>query len=202
MSPGGGTASRQLSEAAIVDAAQQLTREVGVERLTMRALADALGVSPMATYHYVKGRDQVLLLVVERVMTSVEVPPQRSDVSWDDRLWEYMRSMREALAAYPGISDFLLTQELTVAAKRYMEACITILEDGGFSPEEARAAFAVIYTFMWGGSVFLGVQNRRRAAGKRPARAGRVPSVDELASLEVTEAGYRTIVAGIEGTHV
>lgn len=193
-------APRQLSEEAIVDAAQELTRQVGVERLTMRALADALGVSPMATYHYVKGRDQVLLLVVERVMAAVEVPPERDGVTWDVRLWDFMQAMRAALADYPGISDFLLTHELTDAAKRYMESCMAILEDGGFSPEEARSAFAVIYTFMWGGSIFLGVQNRRKASGKRRPRAGSVPTVDELASLEVTEIGYRTIVAGLERT--
>ena len=188
---------RQLSEEAILAAAQELTRRVGVERLTMRALADALGVSPMATYHYVEGRDQVIRLMVERLMADVDVPPAREDVEWDQRLWDYMQAMREALADYPGIADFLLTRELTAAARRYMENCIVILEDGGFSSDEARSAFTVIYTFMWGGSIFLGVQTRRKAAGKRKQRTGKVPTVDELASVEAAENGYRTIVAGL-----
>ena len=192
---------RPLSEEAIVEAARELTHEVGVERLTMRALADSLGVSPMATYYYVKGRDSLLLLMVERVMSEVSPPDPGSAEPWDVRLWRYMCDMREALARYPGIDDFLLRHELSGAGRRYMESCIAILVDGGFTPADARSAFSVIYTYMWGGSIFLGMQNRRRAAGRRRSKAGPVPSIDELASLEATKAGYETIVAGLRHTY-
>jgi AcrR family transcriptional regulator len=192
---------RTLSEDSIIEAARELTHEVGVERLTMRALADALGVSPMATYYYVKGRDSLLLLMVERVMSEVTPPDPSSDEPWEVRLWTYMSDMREALARYPGIDDFLLRHELSRAGRRYMENCIAILVAGGFTPADARSAFSVIYTYMWGGSIFLGMQNRRRAAGRRRSKAGAVPTLDELASLEGTKAGYQTIVAGLQRTY-
>ncbi len=194
--------SPQLTQESIVDAAQGLCRRVGVEGFTMRALAESLGVSPMATYHHVEGREQVLLHVVERIMSAVEIPAFGSEVSWDARLWSYMQSMREAFADFPGLSDVLLTNGMTAGAKRYMESCIAILENGGFTSADARSAFAVIYTFMWGGSIFLAAQNRRKAAGKRKQRTGRIPTIDELASPEATEIGYRTIVAGLERTHL
>lgn len=190
--------SGQLSEAAIVDAAKRLTREVGVEKLTMRALADALGVSPMATYHYVKGRDSLLMLMVDSVMGGVGVPADTGQ-PWEERLWSYMQAMREALAVYPGITDFLLHHVVTESAQRYMEHCIEILESGGFSPEDARRAFGIIYTFMWGGSVFLGVQTRHKANGRRKSRrAAPVPTIDDLASIEHTRAGYDAIIAGLK----
>jgi AcrR family transcriptional regulator len=193
--------SRQLSEAAILDAAKELSREVGVERLTMRALADALGVSAMATYHYVKGRDSLLLLMVDSVMGEVDVPPRSDGQPWEERLWLYMQAMRYALAVYPGITDFLLHHVVTDAARRYMENCINILEeDGGFTHESARNAFAIIYTFMWGGSVFLGVQTRQRANGTRKARRGSVPTTADLASVEHARAGYDTIITGLKVT--
>jgi AcrR family transcriptional regulator len=191
--------SRHLSEAAILEAAKELSREVGVERLTMRALADALGVSPMATYHYVNGRDSLLLLMVDSVMGEVDVPPPAADVPWEERLWAYMQAMRDALAVYPGITDFLLHHVVTDSARRYMNNCIRILEeDGGFDGEAARSAFSIIYTFMWGGSVFLGVQTRHRANGTRKPRRGSVPTVADLASVEHTRAGYDTIITGLK----
>ena len=192
--------ARRLSEVAIVDAAQRLTRQVGVERLTMRALADALGASPMAPYHYVKGRDVLLLLVIERVMSDVEPPDPVSDQPWDEQLWEYMQAMGQALAQYPGITDYLLNHELSDAPRRYMEQCIAILRRGGFSADDARTAFTVIYTYMWGGSIFQGVQNRRKASGRRRSRGGSVPTIDELASVRAVEVGYQTIVAGLRTT--
>lgn len=192
------TGSGQLSEAAIVEAAKLLTREVGVEKLTMRALADALGVSPMATYHYVKGRESLLLLMVDSVMSAVELPPTAADLGWEERLWSYMQAMREALAVYPGITDFLLHHVVTDSARRYMERCIEIIEEGGFSNDDARRAFGIIYTFMWGGSVFLGAQTRHSANGRRKGRRTAVPSIDELASVEHTRAGYDAIIAGLK----
>ena len=190
----------QLTEDAIVDAALRLTRKVGVERLTMRALADALGVSPMAPYHYVAGRDALLLLVIERVMADVEPPAPDADEAWDVQLWQYMQAMGQALALYPGIIDLLLHRELSDGPRRYMEQCIAILRRGGFGADDARTAFTSIYTYMWGGAMFQGMRNRRRASGRRRSRDGTVPTVDELASVEAIETGYRTIVAGLRAT--
>lgn len=196
----GKASSAPLSEEVIVAAAQELTRRVGIERLTMRALADALGVSPMATYHHVESRDSLLLLMVEQVMSAVEPPNPDSTDPWDAQLWQYMQAMGTELGQYPGMSDFLQHHELTEAARRYMEECIAILRRGGFSAEDARTAFIVIYTYMWGGSIFQGIQSRRRASGGRRDPRHRVPTVEELASDQAVEVGYRTIVAGLRVT--
>ncbi|MGI8754624.1 MAG: TetR/AcrR family transcriptional regulator [Acidimicrobiales bacterium] len=194
------TPPRPLSQDAIVEAAQRLTRQVGVEKLTMRALADALGVSPMAPYHYVDGRDSLLLLVVERVMAGVQAPAPDGDQPWDVQLWEYMQAMGQALAQYPGIADYLLDHELTRAGRQYMRQCIAILVRGGFGGADARTAFILIYTYMWGGSIFQGMQNRHQATGRRRSRSGTIPTIDDLASAQAVEVGYRTIVAGLRTT--
>jgi AcrR family transcriptional regulator len=193
--------SNQLSRDAIVDAALRLTRRVGVEQLTMRSLAEELGVSPMATYYYVENRDALLCLVADAVIASV-LPPRPESAPWDDRLWQYMKTMGAAMAQYPGLSDFLVQHDSTREARRYMERCVDILADGGFEPEAARDAFNAIYAYMWGRSTFRAVQTRRRAEGHRSRRhAGhRLPTIDELASEEHEERGYRALVIGLAQT--
>ena len=58
---------RNLSPADIADfrerlcnAAERLFAEHGVEAVTMRQLADAIGVSPMTPYRYFKDKDAIL----------------------------------------------------------------------------------------------------------------------------------------------
>ena len=187
----------RLSERAILAAATELTRRHGVKGLTMRTLAEALGVSPMATYHYVSSRDELLLLVADEVMRPVQPPPPGA--SWDERLWAFMTEMGDALAALPGLADFLLQNDLTGESRRYMRQCIALIRDGGFDEREARQAFVAIYTYMWGSYLFLAVRNSRvTTRGRR--RAGQVPSADELASRPNLEVGYRALVAGLEQT--
>ncbi|HET6952666.1 MAG TPA: helix-turn-helix domain-containing protein, partial [Acidimicrobiales bacterium] len=99
----------RLSERAILNAAVELSRREGLKGLTMRALADALGVSPMATYHYVSSRDELLSLVAGEIMRSVPPPPPGGP--WEERLLAYMLAMGDALAAVPGLVDVVLQSD-------------------------------------------------------------------------------------------
>jgi AcrR family transcriptional regulator len=191
-------AGTRLSERAILRAAVDLSRREGVKGLTMRALAGALGVSPMATYHYVRSRHELLLQVADEVMRPVQPPPPGD--SWDERLWTFMLAMGDALASVPGlVVDVLLQNDLTPESRRYMQQCIELIRDGGFDERAARQAFLAIYTYMWGSAVFQAVGDHPAPATAR-RRTGAVPQADELASRRNLEIGYRALVAGLELT--
>ena len=57
----------RLSDQEFVDAAVRLAKKVGLNKLTMRALADELQVSPMALYYYIPGKDELLILTVDAI---------------------------------------------------------------------------------------------------------------------------------------
>ena len=57
---------RPLTQEAIVDEAVRLLRSDGLAGLTIRAVASGLGVTPIAAYNYVDGKEDLLRLVVER----------------------------------------------------------------------------------------------------------------------------------------
>src|SRR5690348_3935164 len=74
-----------LSEDDVVAAALRLTRRVGLAGMSMRALADELGVTTMAAYYHVPNKEALLDLVANAVLNGVQIP---ADGDWTDRLIE------------------------------------------------------------------------------------------------------------------
>jgi AcrR family transcriptional regulator len=63
-----------------VDAAVAQADRDGLAALTMRALAEHLGIAPMSVYTYVPGRNELLTLMVDQVIGRTELPPHAADV--------------------------------------------------------------------------------------------------------------------------
>src|SRR3954451_17866140 len=59
-----------ISAPVIADAALQIVREVGVERLSMRALAGRLGVRAPSLYHHIANKTELLRLVARHAFAS------------------------------------------------------------------------------------------------------------------------------------
>jgi len=101
------SATRPLTEEAIVSAALAVIERDGVESLSMRALSRELAVSPMAAYYYVKSKEDLLDLVAERVLAGI-APPARTDLEWPARLRLLVDQIEAALRHHRGIGDVLL----------------------------------------------------------------------------------------------
>jgi AcrR family transcriptional regulator len=157
-------AREALSEETIIEAALVLIRRKGAANLTMRDLADELGVSPMAPYYHVGGKDELLLSVSNAVLKTVEVP-SADDGSWSDRLRTLTRAKRQALAQYPGLMDVLGGWGDTEEGRRLEDASLEILLDAGFTPAQAVPAFRTLLSWLTGHvgiEAILRDPNRRR----------------------------------------
>src|SRR5262245_1607465 len=84
-----------LSKASIVRAAVALADRTGLESLTMRRLADELGVAPMSLYHHVPNKEE---RVEQTIATHFdETEPPSLDVDWKTALRRRAHSTRAAL---------------------------------------------------------------------------------------------------------
>ncbi len=100
----------------------------------MRALAGQLGVPVMTLYNYVASKDALHVLVLDHVLRPVRVPPPDAG-PWDERIRQLERDARRAMAKHPGLS--LMRQGLESSeAARLADGVLSILADGGFSPDE------------------------------------------------------------------
>lgn len=139
----------RLTRDEIVAAAVRLTKQHGLSSLSMRTLADELGVTPMATYYYVHNKTELVDLVIEAVMSDVKVPDPTSG-SWSERMWKLNRETRKATAAHPGLAEALLDRPPTPAAQGHIQATIDCLLEAGFSPADAQLAYTTFESCMFG----------------------------------------------------
>jgi TetR/AcrR family tetracycline transcriptional repressor len=157
-----------LSEEAVVTAALAIITRKGAAALTMRDLAADLGVSPMAAYHYVENKDDLLRRVGNHIWGSIEVPAPEAG-SWHVRLRGALLAERAALEPYPDLDAAL--HSLDVEHKRAFEdAELDLLLDAGFPPERAVPAFRTLMSWVVGHRYIesaLRDPNTRRPPGKR-----------------------------------
>ena len=143
-----GKPAERLTVEQIVAAALRLTKQHGLANLSMRGLADELGVTPMATYYYVHNKTELVDLVLEAVMSDVKVPDPSSG-TWSERMWKLNRDTRKATAAHPGLAEALLDRPPTPAAHGHIQATIDCLIEAGFSPAEAQLAYTTFESCMF-----------------------------------------------------
>jgi AcrR family transcriptional regulator len=67
----------------------------GIDALTMRKLARALGVEAMSLYHHVANKDDILDGMVDLVFAEIELPAD--DVEWATSMRRRAQSVREVL---------------------------------------------------------------------------------------------------------
>jgi len=126
-----------LSREVIVDTALELADADGIDALSLRRLAGTLGVTPMALYRYVAGKDELLGAMMDRVFADFELPAPRGD--WREDLRAFGRAFRRLLLRHPAAGGLYLARVETIFVNglRIVEVLLAVLESAGFTPEEA-----------------------------------------------------------------
>jgi AcrR family transcriptional regulator len=75
----------------------------GLEATSMRRVAEELGTAPSALYWHVRNKDQLLQLVLDRVVGEIELPP-RDPANWQEQLKALAREMRRVLTSHRDIA--------------------------------------------------------------------------------------------------
>ena len=184
-----------LTESAIVAAALQLTREVGLENLSMRALARELAVPPMTIYHYVSSKEALHELVVNHILREIPVPGP-DEGTWEDRLRQLERGARHVFAAHPGVAAQLGDMG-TAEGTRLADGVLAILRDGGFGPEDAVLCFTTLYTFMTG-QIDLDAMAQAIASGPSPTTLDGVTNSARFSRDELFEFGFDAVIEGLK----
>jgi AcrR family transcriptional regulator len=200
----------------IVQAALALVDAGGIDRLSMRRLARALGTAPMSLYRHVGDKEELLRLVVEAVADRLSLPA--SSVSWDETVLEVMTSIRALLRDHPGVATLASnhTLMLTPAVLRAMDVVLAALLEAGLDARDAARTFGGLWAATLGGLVMqhsmataspaseLAEAERRRLAEHLVELAGdSCPAVAAAAPHWATlddEAAFRfTISLALEG---
>jgi AcrR family transcriptional regulator len=138
-----------LSRERVLHAATTLAARVGIESLTMRKLADDLGVGAMSLYHYVPNKEELLDGMVDIVFSEIELPS--TDLDWKTGMRRRAISTRQVLNRHRwavGLMESRMTPG--PASLRLHNAVLGCLREAGFSIEMTIQAYSVQDAYIYG----------------------------------------------------
>ena len=128
-----------LDQAQIVRAALELLDEVGLDELTMRRLADRLGVKAAALYRHVHNKDELLALLGDEI--SAEIPFASEAGSWQSQLSEMAWNVRRGLLAHRDAARVLAnTPPVGPRRLKHIEHVLRAVRSAGLKDSDAAHA--------------------------------------------------------------
>jgi AcrR family transcriptional regulator len=132
-----------LSRDRILRTAVGLADEGGIESISMRRIAQELGVVPMALYKHVGNKDELLDGMIDVVVGEIDPPVEGAD--WKATMRERILSARHALLRHPWASRVLESRgEPTPTVIAYLDSMMGVLLAGGFSIDLMHHAMHVM----------------------------------------------------------
>jgi AcrR family transcriptional regulator len=139
-----------LTQADIAGAALAVIDREGLAGLSMRRVAEELGVGTMSLYRYVESRDELEDLVVDRAMGGIDVAVSPR-AAWTTKVTTLAQRARDAAGAHPAVVPLLLTRRhRTIGSLAWGEAVLAALRDAGLRGKDRTIAFRTILAYILG----------------------------------------------------
>jgi AcrR family transcriptional regulator len=154
-----------LSKERVLRAAIALADQGGIESLSMRKLAEAVGLRPMSLYHYVANKDEILNGILALVVREFELA--REEGEWKPAIRASAISAHQVLLQHPWACTLMMSPGRVSAARlQYMEALLARLRAAGFSAETTDHAYHALDSHIIGYTLWhTGYSTAIRAAG-------------------------------------
>ena len=142
-------AKTRLNRERVVRAAVAQADADGTETVTMRSLATALDVAPMALYRHVANKEDLIDGMVDVVFSEIELPS--AEIAWKDAMRRRAVSAREVLGRHRWAIPLLESRTNPGPANlRHHDAVVGVLLAAGFTSVSATHAFNLLDSFIYG----------------------------------------------------
>jgi len=122
----------------------QAASEISLTDLTMRAVADRLGVSVTSLYYHVRDRDELRSLAAQLAAARHPRPVPR-DQHWAQWLAEWAEYTRASFVSEPGLLEHFINGTLEMDSMlSNLDVIVGVMEEHGFTPTEAMDAYALV----------------------------------------------------------
>ncbi|MDX3384621.1 helix-turn-helix domain containing protein [Streptomyces niveiscabiei] len=181
---------RRIDPARIVEAARRVLEEEGVEALSMRRIAREVGATPMALYHHVRDKDELLMLALAGL--AAQIPRPVLPEAPRDRVLVTALHMYTALGRFPWAVEVLGMGDLTDKGALWMpEEIIASCIAHGRTREQAVHTYRTLWYYVYGALRFRAAESRRARQSDRrpffpdlltPEDAGELPHLTSMAA--------------------
>jgi AcrR family transcriptional regulator len=186
-----------LSRQRALDVAVAVADGEGIGSLTMRRLAQELGVEAMSLYHHVANKDDILDGMIDIVFSEIDLPPASTD--WKTAMRRRAQSARGVLSHHPWAISLMESRPTPGPANlRHHDAVLGCLRHAGFSVEMTAHAYSVLDSYIYGFAhlemnlPFDTAEETKEVADaiRSQVRSGEYPHLMELATEHVLQPGY------------
>ena len=186
-----------LSRERVLRAAFERTDAEGVEALSMRKLAQELGVEAMSLYRHVRNKGDIVDGMVDLVFAEIGLPTM--DVDWKAAMRQRAISVREVLARHPWAIGLMESRSTPgPATLQHHDAVLACLRNQGFSIALAAHAYSVLDSYIYGFALqqaSLPFQTSDEAVEvadsiRRQVPVDAYPHLMEIAVKHVLQPGY------------
>lgn len=138
-----------LSRERVLRSAIDIADTAGIGALTIRSLAQRLGVKPMSIYYYVPNKSAILDGIVDLVFSEIDLPA--TDGDWRSELVRRANSTRRVLSRHHWATGLMESRKSPgQATLRHHDAVIGTLRRAGFSIEMTAHAYALLDSYVYG----------------------------------------------------
>jgi AcrR family transcriptional regulator len=138
-----------LNRERVLRAAVSLADAAGIESLSMRNLAQELGVVPMALYKHVNNKEELLDGMVDFIVGEIDLT--MNDVGWKEAIRLRILSARKALLRHRWASQVIESRtNASPVILDYMNSLIGLFRAGGFSVDLTHHVMHALGSRMWG----------------------------------------------------
>jgi AcrR family transcriptional regulator len=137
-----------LSRERVLRAAIAFADEHGVEALSMRKLADELGVQAMSLYNHVANKEDLLDGILDSALAEIAVP--RADTDWRTQIREVAISAHETTLRHPWAADLSVRAKPGPGRLQYGESLLASFRNAGFSKELTFHAYHIVESYIQG----------------------------------------------------
>ncbi|WP_217182765.1 TetR/AcrR family transcriptional regulator [Streptomyces sp. AC495_CC817] len=141
--------ARSITVEQVVDAALRMADEGGLAAVTMRAVAERVGVSAMSVYTYVPGKPELLDLMVDALYARMRRDPWH-EASWRERVEKIAASNRSLLDAHPWLTEIaaLSRPPLGPGVMAKYEHELAAFDGAGLADADVDAALTFVLGFV------------------------------------------------------
>jgi AcrR family transcriptional regulator len=187
---------KPLSRARVLQTAVALADRAGLEAFSMRALAQELGVVPMALYKHVANKDELLDAMVDVVFSEIELPAGSLD--WRSAMRRRAISTREVLQRHSWAIGMMESRHPGPANLANHDAVMGCLRKAGFSFKTSIHAYSVQDAYIYGFALqemdlaFETPDSAGAAAQRRAETIGPLENYPYLVEIatKLPESGY------------
>lgn len=143
-----GARRSKLSRAKIAEAAVSIADREGFDGVSMRQVAEALGVATMSLYYYVKTRSELMALMDDALMGEMILPSVKKKGA--KGLLEIALHSHAMLMRHPWALLTMRGAEPGPNSLRHFEQCLEVLDESRLGEAEKLTLLAMVDDFVFG----------------------------------------------------